>query len=220
MDLNPFTKLEIRDLFYLISLLISAISLFISGYWDSLRGAKFMTIAPRFIIYIYAVEKQDFLILPITIANIGAQIGVVDSLYLRITKSAYNNGSDYCYKNDSTFYAISDGEGLEEFFKHIPLTDIPYAIPFTEPSLGDLPRPFVLKPGESQTKYLSFIAPIDWDLSLSIRKITVYGNISGRKKPQKVLEQDFKIQNLPTITSYAQGFNLVPNQTLVLGNFP
>jgi len=122
MDLNPFTKLEIRDLFYLISLLISAISLFISGYWNSLRGAKFMTIAPRFIIYIYAVEKQDFLILPITIANIGAQIGVVDSLYLRITKSAYNNGSDYCYKNDSTFYAISDGEGLEEFFKHIPLT--------------------------------------------------------------------------------------------------
>lgn len=212
MDFNPLTKLELRDIFYLISLIISAISLFISGYWNSLRGAEFITVAPRFVIYLYVTDKQDFLILPITIANVGSQIGVVDSLYLKITKSVY--------EHEPIFYAVSDGEGLEEFFKHIPLTDIPYAIPFTEPSLRDLPRPFVLKPGESQTKYLSFIAPIDWDLSLSIKKLTVYGNISGKKRPQKILEQEFKIQNLPTITSYAQGFNLVPNQTLILGRFP
>ncbi|MBD1871118.1 hypothetical protein H6F95_28200 [Cyanobacteria bacterium FACHB-471] len=212
MDWNPLAKIELRDVFYLTSLVISAISLFISGYWNSLRGAKFTTVAPRFVIYLYVIDKQDFLILPITIANVGAQIGVVDSLYLKVTKSAY--------ENEPVFYAVSDGEGLEEFFKHVPLTDIPYAIPFTEPSLGDLPRPFVLKPGESQTKYLSFIAPTDWDLSLSIKKLTVYGNISAKKKPQKLLEQGFKIQNLPTITSYAQGFNLVPSQTLTLGKFP
>jgi hypothetical protein len=205
-------KLEIRDFFYAISLVISAISLFISGYWNSLRGAKFIAVAPRFAIYLYVADRQDFLILPITIANIGAQIGVVDSLYLKVSKSAY--------ENEPIFYAISDGEGLEEFFKHIPLAGMSYEIPFTEPSLKDLPRPFVLKPGESQTKYLSFIAPSDWVLSLSISKFAVYGDISGKKKPQKILEQELKIQNLPATTSFAQGFNLVPNQPLTLGKFP
>lgn len=213
MEFNHrLTKLELRDVFSFCSLILSAISVFISAYWNSLRGAQLIGVSPRFAVYLHVVGGQDYLIVPVTIVNTGSQIGVLDYLYLKMF--------DSCKKEDAAvFPCISDGDSVEKFCTSIQLTDGLANLVFNFPSLKDLPPPFVLKPGESQTKYLAFISPDDWKLSLSISSFTVYGHFGGKKKPQKIIEQKFKFQNMPIITSYAYVFNSEPKEILVLGKF-
>lgn len=213
MEFNHLlTNLELRDVFSFGSLIISATSLFISAYWNSLRGAKLIGVPPRFAVYLHVVGGQDYLIVPVTIINTGVQTGVLDYFYLKMFDSSK--------KEDTTIFAcISDGDNVENFCTSIQLNSGQNNVVFNLPSLKDLPPPFVLKPGESRTKYLAFISPYDWKISLSINSFTVYGHFGGKKKPQKMIEQKFKFQGLPSVTSYAYVFNSEPKEILVLSKF-
>ncbi|MBD2060489.1 hypothetical protein H6F88_31600 [Oculatella sp. FACHB-28] len=190
-----------------ITSLISGTSLLISlftAYWNILRGPKYVSPPPRWIVFGLLPESNTLIInLAFTIGNTGSRAGVVDSFYIELT--SYNS------QESEIFYAWQEGNILGQdllvFSPNIPISTF-------------------IKAGESMTRHYTFFPDhLGFTLRKGYYKLSLYAFLPFKKKPIKLSEQKLEIEELlepnqimnsiPTIVS----FNLCPKEILKVSSY-
>jgi hypothetical protein len=193
-DFIPYTSL--------LSLLISLLS----AYWNILRRAKFISLPFREIRFAPITQSSSLVInFPISITNIGGQIGVIDSLYIELTNlSTCQTEKFYCWK-EGTFDSLLTMININ---------------PSIYRRLEIIPNPIALKNGESTANYYTF-APhsVDFIYECGLHTISLYAYINGRRKPIKLYTRKLEIDSIVAPNFMIHSYMLLPTEILLVSTY-
>lgn len=194
--------MEIRDYFIAGSFIVSIATF----YWNTLRGAKYISPPVRWIRFALLREENKItpiVDLPITITNIGGRSGVIDSFCFDLINLSN--------QKMERFYAWQEGR-LEESVQR---------------GFGiDIPTPISIKPNESIVRHYIFYPDSPQPIyEKGFYKIKIYAAPSNQRKLIKLSEQKLNILDVlepvenPNIIPMIFSFNLFPKKVLIVSNY-